>query len=104
MPENLNARSWMIAGSGGTLIAALLVYPADVLKTRLIVQNMKTQPSPYRGIVHAFRTIWKAEGFVALYKGVFPTFLGEDVNSPPPPPPLSLTPLRASTNCLSQRS
>lgn len=76
MPSNLNAKSWMVAGSGGNLIAALLVYPADMLKTRLIVQNVNPSLSNYHGIIHGFRKIWKTEGFVALYKGLLPTFLG----------------------------
>lgn len=76
MPSNLNAKSWMVAGSGSALIAALLVYPADMLKTRLIVQNVKPSLSHYRGIMHGFRKVWKAEGFLALYKGLLPTFLG----------------------------
>ncbi|RMX46570.1 hypothetical protein pdam_00021583 [Pocillopora damicornis] len=76
MPSNLNAKSWMVAGSGGNLIAALLVYPADMLKTRLIVQNVNPSLSNYHGIIHGFRKIWKMEGFVALYKGLLPTFLG----------------------------
>lgn len=76
MPSNLNAKSWMVAGSGGNLIAALLVYPADMLKTRLIVQNVNPSLSNYRGIIHGFRKIWNTEGFVTLYKGLLPTFLG----------------------------
>ena len=76
MPGNLNAKSWMVAGSGSTLIAALLVYPADMLKTRLIVQNVNPSLSHYRGIMDGFRKIWKAEGVLALYKGLLPTFLG----------------------------
>ena len=77
MPGNLNAKSWMVAGSGSALIAALLVYPADMLKTRLIVQNVKPSLSHYRGIMHGFRKVWKAEGVLALYKGLLPTFLGK---------------------------
>jgi len=76
MPGNLNAKSWMVAGSGSALIAALLVYPADMLKTRLIVQNVKPSLLHYRGIMHGFRKVWKAEGVLALYKGILPTFLG----------------------------
>ena len=48
-----------------------------MLKTRLIVQNVNPSKSHYRGIVHGFRKVWKAEGFLALYKGLLPTFLGE---------------------------
>ena len=76
-PGNLNGTYSMAAGSGSALIAAFLVYPADMLKTRLIVQNINPSKSHYRGIVHGFRKVWKAEGFLALYKGLLPTFLGE---------------------------
>ena len=76
-PGNLNGTYSMAAGSGSALIAAFLVYPADMLKTRLIVQNVNPSKSHYRGIVHGFRKVWKAEGFLALYKGLLPTFLGE---------------------------
>lgn len=75
-PGNLNGTYSMAAGSGSALIAAFLVYPADMLKTRLIVQNVNPSKSHYRGIVHGFRKVWKAEGFLALYKGLLPTFLG----------------------------
>ena len=76
-PGNLNGTYSMAAGSGSALVAAFLVYPADMLKTRLIVQNISPSKSHYRGIVHGFRKVWKAEGFPALYKGLLPTFLGE---------------------------
>ena len=76
-PGNLNGTYSMAAGSGSAFIAAFLVYPADMLKTRLIVQNINPSKSHYRGIVHGFRKVWKTEGFLALYKGLLPTFLGE---------------------------
>ena len=67
-----------MAAFGSALIASLLVYPTEMLKTRLIVQPSKLH---YHGILHGFRQIWRAEGFFALYKGILPTFLGE-YNSP----------------------
>ena len=76
MPGNVNGTTLMAAGSGSALIAALLVFPADMLKTRLIVQNVQPSKLHYRGILHGFRKVWKAEGFLALYKGLLPTFLG----------------------------
>lgn len=63
-----------MAAFGSALIASLLVYPTELLKTRLIVQPSKLH---YHGILHGFRQIWRAEGFFALYKGILPTFLGE---------------------------
>lgn len=76
IPINVNGKTLMMAGSGSVFIAALLVYPADMLKTRLIVQNIKPTKLHYRGILHGFRTVWKSEGFLALYKGLLPTILG----------------------------
>jgi len=76
MPGNLNGTTGLAAGTGSAIIAGLLVYPADMLKTRLIVQSIKSSKLHYRGILHGFRKVWKAEGFLALYKGLLPTFLG----------------------------
>lgn len=66
----------MITGSASTLIAMLAVYPCETIRTRLIVQHAKPSLSKYHGITHAFRTVWKEEGFLALYKGLSPSILG----------------------------
>ena len=78
MPANFSGKRSAMAAFGSALIASLLVYPTEMLKTRLIVQPSKLH---YHGILHGFRQIWRAEGFFALYKGILPTFLGE-YNSP----------------------
>lgn len=74
MPANFSGKTSAVAALGSALIASLLVYPTEMLKTRLTVQPTKSHS---RGIVHGFRQIWKAEGFFAFYKGILPTFLGE---------------------------
>ncbi|EGV98370.1 ADP/ATP translocase 2 [Cricetulus griseus] len=56
------------------MVSMIVTYPTDLIKTRLIVQNM-LKPS-YRGITHAFSTIYQQEGFLALYRGVSLTVLG----------------------------
>nr|XP_020043950.1 solute carrier family 25 member 43 [Castor canadensis] len=56
------------------MVSTIVTYPTDLIKTRLIVQNM-LEPS-YRGLVHAFSTIYQQEGFLALYRGVTLTILG----------------------------
>jgi hypothetical protein len=66
----------MLAGSGSTLIAMLAVYPCEIIRTRLIVQHVKPSLAKYHGIRHAFRTVLKEEGFLALYKGLLPSVLG----------------------------
>ncbi|XP_032476902.1 solute carrier family 25 member 43 isoform X2 [Phocoena sinus] len=64
----------IMAGSLAGMVSTIVTYPTDLIKTRLIVQNM-LEPS-YRGILHAFSTIYQQEGFLALYRGVSLTILG----------------------------
>uniref|UniRef100_A0A8C0WJX0 Solute carrier family 25 member 43 n=1 Tax=Castor canadensis TaxID=51338 RepID=A0A8C0WJX0_CASCN len=65
--------SSIVAGSLAGMVSTIVTYPTDLIKTRLIVQNM-LEPS-YRGLVHAFSTIYQQEGFLALYRGVTLTIL-----------------------------
>lgn len=64
-----------MAGSLAGMVATIVTYPTDVIKTRLIVQN-RLEPS-YEGILHAFYKIYQQEGFPALYRGVSPAILGK---------------------------
>lgn len=67
--------SSIVAGSLAGMVSMIVTYPTDLIKTRLIVQNM-LEPS-YRGLSHAFSTIYHQEGFLALYRGVSLTVLGK---------------------------
>lgn len=67
-----------MAGSLAGMVSTIVTYPTDLIKTRLIVQNM-LEPS-YRGILHAFSTVYQQEGFLALYRGVSLTVLGKMEN------------------------
>ncbi|XP_040600483.1 solute carrier family 25 member 43 isoform X2 [Mesocricetus auratus] len=66
--------SSIVAGSLAGMVSMIVTYPTDLIKTRLIVQNM-LDPS-YRGLIHAFSTIYHQEGFLALYRGVSLSVLG----------------------------
>ncbi|XP_017656364.1 solute carrier family 25 member 43 isoform X2 [Nannospalax galili] len=66
--------SSIMAGSLAGMVSTIVTYPTDLIKTRLIVQNM-LEPS-YRGLIHAFTTIYQQEGFLALYRGLSLTILG----------------------------
>lgn len=57
------------------MVATVVTYPTDLIKTRLIVQN-RLEPS-YEGILHAFYKIYHQEGLLALYRGVTPAILGK---------------------------
>ncbi|KFW86611.1 Solute carrier family 25 member 43, partial [Manacus vitellinus] len=67
----------IMAGSLAGMVATILTYPTDVIKTRLIVQN-RLEPS-YEGILHAFYKIYRQEGLRALYRGVSPAILGKSL-------------------------
>uniref|UniRef100_G3TZ73 Solute carrier family 25 member 43 n=1 Tax=Loxodonta africana TaxID=9785 RepID=G3TZ73_LOXAF len=67
--------SSIMAGSLAGMVSTIVTYPTDLIKTRLIVQNM-LEPS-YKGILHALATIYQQEGFLALYRGVSLTVLGK---------------------------
>lgn len=66
--------SSIVAGSLAGMVSTIVTYPTDLIKTRLIVQNM-LEPS-YRGLIHALSTIYQQEGFLALYRGASLTVLG----------------------------
>lgn len=66
----------VIAGSASTAVATVLVYPADVLKTRLTVQHVKPALAKYQGILHGLFTMLKEEGFRSWYKGLLATLIG----------------------------
>ncbi|XP_052027151.1 solute carrier family 25 member 43 [Apodemus sylvaticus] len=66
--------SSIVAGSLAGMVSTTVTYPTDLIKTRLIMQNM-LEPS-YRGLIHAFSTIYQQEGFLALYRGVSLTVVG----------------------------
>ncbi|KAM4662554.1 solute carrier family 25 member 43 [Discoglossus pictus] len=64
----------IVAGGLAGMVAAVVTYPTDVIKTRLIVQN--SQHPTYRGIVHALCSIYYQEGLRSLYRGVSLSVLG----------------------------
>ncbi|XP_070553259.1 solute carrier family 25 member 43-like [Ptychodera flava] len=67
----------LIAGTLGGAVAIVVTYPTDMVKTRLIVQRIHpTEGRHYRGIVHAFKTIFRQEGFFAFYRGMWTSLMG----------------------------
>jgi hypothetical protein len=74
-----------IAGSTGAIIANALVYPLDIVKTRLQVQ-VKPKPGDslrdpredphYTGTLHAISSIMEHEGIGGLYSGMAGALLG----------------------------
>lgn len=60
-----------IAGSCAGISSTLVMYPLELLKTRLTIQ-----PDEYRGILHALYRIVTEEGFLELYRGLAPSIIG----------------------------
>lgn len=53
-------------------VATVCTYPLDLIRTRLAAQP---EPKVYRGMTHAMKSVYRAEGFKGLYRGLFPTLL-----------------------------
>jgi len=74
-----------VAGAAGAVIANTLVYPLDMIKTRLQVQvkssKASTGPNPadhehYDGTLDAVRKVVAQEGITGLYAGMFGSLVG----------------------------
>jgi len=61
-----------IAGSSAGVISQTVIYPMEVVKTRLAIRKT----GQYRGIFDCACKIWKAEGTRAFFKGYIPNTLG----------------------------
>jgi hypothetical protein len=63
-----------LAGASARCTAAIIMFPVDLIKTRLQFQreSNKMIKTVYKNGFDAFRTILKQEGFLSLYKGKTP--------------------------------
>lgn len=66
----------LIAGSMGGIIATVITYPTDMVKTRLTADHADKSHAKYKGIVDAFTTITREEGVLAFYKGMSTSVIG----------------------------
>ena len=73
-----SADNFVLACAAGGLMVAL-TNPVWLVKTRMQLQMRRSSEQhnikPYRGMLDAFRTIVKEEGFLALYRGSGPALL-----------------------------
>ncbi|OCK78270.1 peroxisomal membrane protein-like protein Pmp47 [Lepidopterella palustris CBS 459.81] len=74
-----------VAGASGAVLANAIVYPLDIVKTRIQVQikrsNNSTDPNPedeqhYNSTLDAINKIVKDEGVVGLYAGMVGSLIG----------------------------
>lgn len=66
----LNALGHAASGSAGTAISTAILYPLDLVTTRLKAQRHLDDKTHYNGIIDAFRKLARDEGATALYSGV----------------------------------
>jgi len=64
----------ILAGASAGLIEVLVMYPLDVVKTRLQLQKGNAK---YKSIASTFSVIIKEEGFRNLYRGIISPILAE---------------------------
>ncbi|KAK9479385.1 mitochondrial carrier domain-containing protein [Lipomyces japonicus] len=71
------------SGSAGVakLSASLLTYPHEVVRTRLRQRPLDNGLPKYSGLINCFATVWKEEGFAALYGGLTPHLMRTVPNS-----------------------
>ncbi|XP_033341950.1 mitochondrial ornithine transporter 1 [Megalopta genalis] len=67
--DNIGWQKTMIAGAVGGSILWLVIFPADVVKSRIQVKNLK-EPA-----LVVLQNIVKSEGFCSLYNGLKPTLI-----------------------------
>ncbi|KAI9824196.1 MAG: hypothetical protein M1819_000908 [Sarea resinae] len=75
LPPNFSLASNMIAGAFAGIAEHSVMYPIDLLKTRMQVVN----PSPtavYTGLTNAVAQISRIEGFRSLWRGVSSVIVG----------------------------
>lgn len=77
--SQLSASENAAIGFATGMIAAFLSEPLDVVRTRLMTQDARGRGQPgafgYEGVAHGLRTVVRAEGVLALWKGLLPRLL-----------------------------
>ena len=69
--QDTTASTKFVAGATAGSVAVVACYPLDLVRTRLTTELEGREH--YRGMVDAFRKIWRAEGFAGFYSGLTPT-------------------------------
>lgn len=65
---------YMAAGSVAGLVEHTAMFPVDTLKTRIQTHSLPCHPPP--GLLHAFRSLIRVDGFLGLYRGISAMGLG----------------------------
>ena len=68
--ERLSSWHHLGCGAAAGLVSLLVSYPFDVVRKRMMVQQMLRHKYHYAGFVDAVRQIEEKEGLFSLYRGM----------------------------------
>ena len=67
----------LISGALAAMVSTILLYPLDLAKTRLAA-DLSSEPQ-FDGIIDCWRKVYDAQGFIALYNGLFVCLVGDAI-------------------------
>ncbi|KAJ8975698.1 hypothetical protein NQ317_017382, partial [Molorchus minor] len=71
LSANVSPITNFVCGSLAGCAATIVSFPFDVIRTRLVAQS--EQHKIYQGVLHAGLDIYRKEGFVTLFRGLWPS-------------------------------
>ncbi|KAI5795556.1 mitochondrial carrier domain-containing protein [Geopyxis carbonaria] len=76
-PEDVLMPQWLILGIGATSgsFGASIVYPINLLRTRLQAQGTTHHPQTYTGMVDVTVKTYRAEGIRGMFRGLTPNLM-----------------------------
>lgn len=75
--KDVEVPNWMVLGIGATSgsVGATIVYPINVLRTRLQAQGTAQHPQTYTGMWDVTLKTYNAEGVRGMFRGLTPNLL-----------------------------
>lgn len=70
----------LLSGLAGGAISTVLLYPLDLVKVRLQVNEQSSKSKRYGSICHTLRGVIRNEGILGLYQGINPAVLGSSAS------------------------